>query len=75
MRRPSRRQPLIALSGATLTANGEENYAAMLALAAGKWSEHEFAAWLRARLRRPRRGAVHEARARHASKRRAARAR
>lgn len=65
----------IALNGATLTADDEEKYAAMLALAAGKWPEQEFAVWLRAHMSGPQRGAVHEPRARYAAKRRAARGR
>jgi death-on-curing protein len=68
-------EAFLRLNGATLEATDAELHPVYLALAEGKLPEQEFAAWLRARLRGPRRGAVHEARARHTSKRRAARAR
>lgn len=50
----------LALNGASLEASEDEKYASMLALAEGKSSECEFAAWLRAHLRSPQRDAVHD---------------
>jgi len=41
----------IELNDAELTASDEEKYLVMLALAEGKLSESEFAAWLRSRIR------------------------
>ncbi len=52
----------LALNGAEFTANDEEKYVAMLALAEGKLAEHNFAAWLRERLRPASHGEAHEVR-------------
>ncbi len=49
----------IALNDGELRATGEEKYAAMLGLAEGRLSEADFAAWLRARIRRPPRKQAH----------------
>lgn len=43
----------LVLNGADLVATDEEKYLAMMALAEGKLSEREFAAWLRGRLQPP----------------------
>ena len=42
---------LLALNGAELIATDEEKYLTMLALAEGKLTERDFAAWVRARVR------------------------
>jgi death on curing protein len=63
----------LLLNGFDLAATDEEKYVAMLALAAGKLAEDDFAAWLRPRLtpRAPR--GVHEKRGRYTVKRRTGR--
>jgi death-on-curing protein len=63
----------LALNGGDLEATDEEKYVAMLALAEGKLSEHDFAAWLRAHLRLAPRGEAHEPRKPYRAKRRTAR--
>ena len=50
----------IALNDGELAATDEEKYIAMLGLAEGSVDEAEFAAWLRARIRRPAGLGVHE---------------
>lgn len=55
----------IALNDGELAATGEEKYIAMLGLAEGSVGETEFAAWLRARIRRPAGREVHEPAAGH----------
>lgn len=57
----------LELNGADLVATDEEKYVAMLALAEGKLSERDFAAWLRERLRLAR-GEAHEPRKRYRAK-------
>jgi len=52
----------LELNGAELVATDEEKYVSILALAEGRLSERDFAAWLRARLRPAARGEVHEPR-------------
>jgi death-on-curing protein len=52
----------LELNGADLVATDEEKYVSILALAEGKLSERDFAAWLRGRLRTAARGEVHEPR-------------
>jgi death-on-curing protein len=52
----------LELNGAELAASDEEKYVSILALAEGKLSEHDFAAWLRERLRLAPRGEAHEPR-------------
>lgn len=52
----------LELNGAGLEASDEEKYVTMLALAEGKLTERDFAAWLRKRLRPGARGEVHEPR-------------
>jgi death-on-curing protein len=52
----------LELNGADLVATDEEKYVSMIALAEGKLSERDFAAWLRQRLRPAARGEVHEPR-------------
>lgn len=51
----------LVLNGAELIATEEDKYVAMLALAEGKLSERDFAAWLRERLRSDPPAAAHEA--------------
>lgn len=51
----------LALNGADLVATSEEKYLAILALAEGKLSAEEFAAWLRPRIRSAPVDAVQEA--------------
>lgn len=62
----------LALNGADLAATDEEKYVAMFALAQGKLTERDFAAWLRSRLRLAPRSAAHEPRKPYRAKRRAA---
>ncbi len=50
----------LALNGADLVASDEEKFVAMLTLAEGKLTEHDFADWLRARLRLTRRNQAHQ---------------
>ena len=68
---------LLALNGAELIATDEEKYLTMLALAEGKLTERDFAAWVRARVRvRARgRGEAHEPRPAYRATTRAARSR
>lgn len=63
----------LALNGADLVATDEEKYLTMVALAEGKLSERDFAAWLRGRVRTRGRGEAHEPRAAYRTKPRAAR--
>jgi death on curing protein len=60
------------LNGAELQASDEDKFVAILALAEGKLSKQEFAAWLRPRLKLPSRGGVHEPRRAYAGRKRAA---
>ena len=53
----------LALNGAEMTASDEQKYLAILALAEGKLTEREFAAWLRAHIATPPRHRVQEPRA------------
>lgn len=55
----------VALNGATVVASDEEKYVAMLALADGTFSEADFAAWLRPRMRLEPRTQVQETRVRY----------
>ena len=64
-------ETFLELNGAILEAEDLELYPVYLALAEGKLSERDFAAWLRARLRG--RGAVHEPRAAYRARTRAGR--
>ncbi len=59
----------LALNGADLVATDEEKYVTVLALAEGKLSERDFAAWLRERLRVAARGEAHERRKPYRAKR------
>lgn len=52
----------ILLNGAELVATDEDKYLAMLSLAEGTLSEHDFAAWLRERLRLARPNEAHQPR-------------
>ena len=52
----------LELNGTEFNATDEEKYVSILALAEGKLSEGDFAAWLRERLRPAVRGEVHEPR-------------
>lgn len=52
----------LALNGTDFSASDEEKYLAMLAVAEGKWTVEQFAAWLRPRIRPQSRGEVHEPR-------------
>ena len=65
----------LALNGAALVATDEEKYLTMLALAEGKLSERDFAAWLRERARASGRGEAHEPRSAYRAKPRAAQSR
>lgn len=65
----------LALNGAELIATDEEKYLTMLALAEGKLTEREFAAWLRGRVRTRGRGEAHEPRPAYTARVRAARPR
>ncbi|MGH8306925.1 MAG: type II toxin-antitoxin system death-on-curing family toxin [Gammaproteobacteria bacterium] len=58
----------LVLNGAELEATDEDKYLTMLALAEGKLSEKEFAAWLGTHLRAHARGSVHEPRSTYKSK-------
>jgi death-on-curing protein len=60
------------LNGATLEAEDLELYPLYLALAEGKLSERDFAAWLRTRARTRGRNAAHESRPAYRAKARAA---
>jgi death-on-curing protein len=55
----------LELNNAELIATDEEMYISMLALAEGKLSERDFAAWLRQHLQPAARGKAHEPRARY----------
>lgn len=63
----------LELNGVEPVATDEEKYMTILALAEGKLSESDFAAWLRGRLRASAGGEVHEARATYGAKPRRAR--
>jgi death-on-curing protein len=63
----------LALNGAELVATDEEKYLAMLALAEGKLSEQDFAAWLREHVRMRGRGEAHEPRSPYKARTRPAR--
>lgn len=63
----------LALNGVDLVATDEEKYVAMLALAEGRLSEHDFAAWLRERLRPGAASSAHEPRTSYPAKPRPAR--
>ena len=63
----------LALNGAELVATDEEKYLTMLALAEGKLSESEFAAWLRVRIRTGAGSQAHEPRKAYRAKPRATR--
>jgi death on curing protein len=58
----------LELNGAKLIANAEDKFVSILAVAEGKMSEAEFAAWLRLRLKLAARGEVHEPAARYGSR-------
>jgi death-on-curing protein len=58
-------ETFIELNGATLEADDLELYERYLALAEGKLSERDFAAWLREKLRFAAAGDAHEPRARY----------
>lgn len=64
----------LALNGAELIATDEEKYVSMLALAEGKLTERDFAAWLRERLQLAAPGSAHELRATYQAKPRRPRA-
>jgi death-on-curing protein len=61
----------LELNGAALVADDESKYVSILALAEGKLTEREFAAWLRAHLQNPPRNQVNEPRVRPNSRSRA----
>lgn len=61
----------LEMNGATLQAEDLDLYPQYLALAEGRLSEAQFAAWLRSRLRLAPRGAAHEPRKPYRAKRRA----
>ena len=63
----------LALNDADLVATDEEKYLTMVALAEGKLTEREFAAWLRGRVRSRGRGEAHEPRPPYRARARAAR--
>lgn len=63
-------ETFIQLNGATLEATDLELYPVYLALAEGKLSEKDFAAWLRPRLVREASGGVHEGRGKYTARRR-----
>jgi death-on-curing protein len=72
-------ETFLELNGATLEADDLELYPVYLALAEGKLSERDFAAWLRSRVRSRGRGEAHEPprpayRAKPRSRRKASRA-
>ncbi|MDW8469240.1 MAG: type II toxin-antitoxin system death-on-curing family toxin [Burkholderiales bacterium] len=64
-------EAFLELNGAVLEADDLELYPQYLALAEGRLTEAEFAAWLRSRLKRLPRSAAHEPRARYGASRRA----
>lgn len=66
-------ETFLELNGALLQAEDLELYPVYLALAEGKLSERDFAAWLRERVRARRRGETHEPRSAYRTKPRAAR--
>jgi death-on-curing protein len=66
-------EAFIELNGATLEAADPDLFPQFLALAEGKLSERDFAAWLRERLRPAARGEVHEPRKRYRARRAARR--
>lgn len=66
-------ESFLELNGATLEADDLELYPLYLALAEGKLTEREFAAWLRGRVRTRGRGEAHEPRAAYRARARAAR--
>ena len=68
-------ETFLELNGAVLEADDLELYPVYLALAEGKLSERDFAAWLRERVHTRRRGEVHEPRSVYRAKSRAARSR
>jgi death-on-curing protein len=68
-------ETFLELNGATLDADDLELYPLYLALAEGKLSERDFAAWLRERVRSRGRGEAHEQRSAYRAKPRAARSR
>jgi death-on-curing protein len=68
-------ETFLELNGATLDADDVELYPLYLALAEGKLSERDFAAWLRGRVRTRGRGEAHEPRSAYRAKPRAARSR
>lgn len=59
----------LALNGAELVATAEEKYLTILALAEGKLTAEDFAAWLRKRLQGPSPPRVQERRGRYRTKR------
>jgi death on curing protein len=59
----------LELNGTELIATDEEKFVSILALAEGKLSERDFAAWLRERLRPAARGEVHEPRSAYRARR------
>jgi death-on-curing protein len=63
----------LELNGVELAATDEEKYLTMLALAEGKLSEEDFAAWLRERERARTKGEAHQTRAGYRAKPRSAR--
>ena len=68
-------ESFLELNGATLEADDPELYPLYLALAEGKLTERDFAAWLRGRVRTRGRGEAHEPRAAYRARTRAARPR
>ena len=68
-------ETFLELNGAMLEADDLALYPVYLALAEGKLSEKDFAAWLRERVRTRRRGEAHQPRAAYRTKPRPARAR
>lgn len=58
----------LALNGVEFVATDEEKYVTMLALAAGKLTEQDFAIWLRARLHLASRHGAHEPHAEYRAK-------
>jgi len=68
-------ETFLELNGARLDAEDLELYPLYLALAEGKLSEREFAAWLRGRVRTRGRGEAHEPRPAYTARVRAARSR
>lgn len=63
-------ETFLELNGSTLDATDIDLYEQYIALAEGKLSERDFAAWLRERLRPDAPGTTHEARAAYRAKRR-----